>query len=430
VEEIDMMLSLLHCPGEPMGLTSYDFLHIRGVMDKVHHGVLHHPFYDMFGPHVEKQPPYVIELKRLGTRIEGINMNLQSKNPGKQFFQKHLKRLYGEEASFETQQVYKIRKESQSEFGCVFRFAGMTNFTKASPAGQVFFDPANREKVLNFPQYVNPYWDEEEKKDRIKEYGGEDSLGYKVFVRGEIVEDGISVFDMDRVRHCLDDNRIIKTFELSKEQFNYFRNFIVVERPKNASRLFISADTGDNVTEILVHAEINGRWYYIYNIVLRNLTPVPEQYEIFKWLGTTLKANCIAIDGGDGSGRDIINLLEKDFAKENIVKYQGQSKIPVDFIYDERLYKEEFMAEWSVRRLQMILYEQMVNVPSKDECSSKFEIQFNSVISTHVGIRTVYKCMLEDDHHFDAWKVFAVAQWMHEFNLIQPVKPKEWGLGV
>jgi hypothetical protein len=30
---------------------------------------------------------------------------------------------------------------------------------------------------------------------------------------------------------------------------------------------------------------------------------------------------------------------------------------------------------------------------------------------------------------FDAWRIFAIAQWITEFNIIKPIK-KDWGIGV
>ena len=213
-------------------------------------------------------------------------------------------------------------------------------------------------------------WDEEEKKNRLEHYGGEDSIGYRVFVKGEVVEDGCSVYDMERIRKmCYKYDRKgnaveqIKRFEIPKDRYGYYKNMIVVERPTDADRIFISTDVGEKVSEIVVHAEVKEKYKYLYNIVLYNLTD-EEQYEILQWLAKRLRANVIAVDCGDGMGRAIHRRLQKVFPKDNLVWYDGSMKLDVAFETDENgdtvlekgepVLHQEYMSEWSVRRLQEV----------------------------------------------------------------------------
>jgi len=437
VEELDLATAMLHCDGEHVGFSSIDAIHIRGIMDKMKEAVENHPIYKyIFKAHVRTSPTYLIRTEN-GCRVEGINMNLQSKNPGNQFFQKHLKRLYIEEASFESEQVYNKRKEAQSEVGCVFRVSGMTNFTKYSPVGRAFYNLDNKKKVINLPQFVNPMWDEKEKQDRIKEYGGEDAISYRVFVKGEVVEEGISEFDMDRIRPNYMEQVLIKRFEITKETYSMFKNLIVVERPINAERIFICSDIGESAgTDIIILSEVGNKYNYLYNIVIYNLTHI-EQFELIKWLVEQLSANIIGIDCGDGTGRAVYRECEKIYPKENLVWYDGSMKINVDFEKDSQnkvvfekgqpKYKQEYMSEWSVRRLKTLLYENRVNLPT----DYKLDMELNSVISMQSGTRTVYACVCEaGDHLFDAFKVFSIAQWLkNDFNLTKPLN-RNWGIGV
>jgi hypothetical protein len=362
-------------------------------------------------------------------------MNLSSKNPGHQFYGKHVKKLWIEEASFESKTVHEKRQDALSELGAVLRLSGMTNFTEHSPAGKAFSEPKNRSKVINLPQYVNPFWDEEEKKKRLKEYGGEESINYRVFVKGEVVKDGVSEFDMDRIKECYQDQKEIKKFEIPKERFERFRDFIVVERPKNAERIFLDADVGESAgTEIIIHSEVGEKYNYLYNITLYNLTH-NEQLEIFKWLIEKLQVNIIGIDCGDALGRTLADNLEKSYSKDNVVRYAGASKIAVGFEKDKAgnqilkdgkpVFRKEYMSEWSVNRLKVLLYETRCNIPM----DYKFDIQFTSVISMRSGTRIIYECVNEQAHLFDAWRVFAISQWLKkDFNQTQPIK-KSWGTG-
>lgn len=247
-----------------------------------------------------------------------------------------------------------------------------------------------------------------------------------------------SEFDMERVRLCYNTKARIKNFEIPKTRFTRFKDFIVVERPQNCDRIFINADIGESSgTEIIIHSEIGEFYKYLYNITLYNLIK-DEQLEIFRYLIDILKANVVGIDCGDALGRTLADDLERLYAKENVVRYAGAEKINVGFEEDEKgniilksgkpIYKQEFMAEWSVRRLKHLLYNKRIKMP----VDHKFDKQINKVISTKSGNRTIFKCLNanKEDHMFDAHKVFAIAQWLKkDFNQTKPMK-QEWGSGV
>ena len=359
-------------------------------------------------------------------------MNLGGENSGGQFYQKHYSRLYTEEASFETEEVYKKRIDSISEVGCVFRSAGMTNFTKYSPCGRVFYDLDKSPWIVNLPQYVNPLWDEKEKEKAIKEHGGEESISFRLFVKGEVVEDAVSVMDMERVRKNYNRNKTIKHFEVTKDNFTYFESIIVVERPKGADNIFLSADIGESApTEIIVISETERKYKYLYNITLYNLTD-KEQFKIFRWLGEKVKANFIGLDTTEGTGRSILHSMEEVFPKENLVPVSFNAKIKVDIDKDENtgkevfkdgkpVWREEYIEVWSIKRLRDILYEEgKIEIP----LDYKLDVQLNSIISIPSGTRTLYKVISGEDHLLAAWKVFAISEWLNYLNITKPIQKK------
>lgn len=436
IEKLDLVVSMLTQNFFRAAFASVDLIHIREILDDVKAAIQNHPICKLWERRITGAPDYKFELKN-GYKLNSVNFNVGSKNPGRQWYGKHVNRVYIEEASLETEEVYKKRKDALSELGAVFRVSGMTDFATYSPAGKAYYSFENRRHVINLPQYVNPMWDEAEKKDRLEHYGGKDSIGYQVFVEGRIVEDGITTFDMSRVRDlCYQEKKEIKRFEITKERFPFFRNQIIVERPKNAERIFINADIGKKVTEIIVHSEIGKNYYYIYNIVLYNLT-TPEKEQILDFLILKLQANVIGLDCGDGEGRALYSSLEKKYPKDNLVYYDGSMKIDVDFELDEEknvvvekgepVYRKELMAEFSVQRLQNLFYAGRVKIPE----DYKFDSQFSVVMAVISGTRTKYKCISQSgDHLFDAHKVFAIAQWLKaDFNKTKPIVQKDWGIG-
>ena len=429
VEIVDALISMLILSGEHVGFTSLDALHIRGVLEKLVEVLENHTLFKIFKPKINRSPNYRFYLRN-GYVLESVNMNLQSKNPGAQFFQKHFSRLYIEEASFETETIYNKRLDSVSENGCVMRVAGMTNFTKYSPVGRTFYDLKLKTWICNLPQYVNPKWDDTEKAKAIKEHGGENSPSYRIFVKGEVVEEGVSVFDMDRVRKCYNDKHQVKVFEITKENFLNFKNIIVVEKPKNAEVCYVCSDIGESASsEIVIIFKVNNKYKYIYNIILYNLTD-KEQFQIFSWLASILNANFIGLDTTDGTGRAIFRSLAEVLPKENLVWVAFNEKIVIDFEKDNSgnviiknglpVEKHEFISEWSIKHLKDLLYGELMDLP----LDYKLDIQLNSVIATQSGNRTIYSCVSQENHLFQAFQVFSISQWFNEFNSMKPIRKK------
>jgi len=432
-EKLDIPISAILLDNDVEGFTSFDALHIRGVLEDVISAFENHPILQSFEIKVNRSPNYQLRTKN-GWFLESVNMNVGSKSPGKAFHQKHFDKLFVEEASYETEEVYKKRAESTKEGGHqVIRATGMTNFTKQMPIGEIFYDIKNKPFIVNLPSYVSPLFTKESKQKAIKKHGGEHTASFRIFIEGEVIEQGWSVFDMQRVRENYLENKVIKHFEVEKKNFGFFKNIIVLTRPNNAEEVYVCADIGESTsaTEIIILFKTNDKYRYEYNITLYNLTD-KEQEEIFDFVIQEVKANIISLDCGEGLGRVIYRYLEEKYGKEHLVYYDGSKKIKVDFERDENnnvvfkngepVYKEEFMSEWSVQRLKQLLYDNRILIPQ----DYKFDKQFNSVICTQSGNRMIYDCIADEDHLYSAFKVFAIAQWDKEFSIIKPVKVKKF----
>lgn len=436
--KLDVSLSPMYEPGLWSALYSIDEKRLRGVLDAVKLAYEFHPVCKNWDVKCSYKPEIKFYSKKNHWLLQGVNTTPKAKDPGNQFYQLHVRKLWGEEVSFETEKIYKKRKEAVSEDGVILRLAGMTDFTRHSPIGEVFMDRDNKKWIVNYPQYVSPKWDAHEKKDRIKAYGDENSPDYLVFVGGEIIEDSHSEFDMDRVRECYTKDQL-KRFSIRKEQVPHFKDLIVIERPKNADRIFICQDVGDgSQSEIGIIAEIGEKYKWLYSITLFGLIG-DEQEEILHWIIQQIITNVVGMDCGEALGRLMCDHLEKKFSKDNIVRYAGARKVRTDFEKDESgkekrdnkgnlIYKEEFMSEWSVTRLKKLLYGGFLILPD----DHKFDKQFTKVISGKFGDRRKYTCLVENknDHVWAMWRVFAIAQWLKkDFNKTKPMK-KEWSTGV
>lgn len=439
IETMDLVLQMLTKGADKVAFASVDLIHLRQVLDPVKNCFEGHDICKLWRQRITGAPDYKFELKNDWV-LNSVNFNIGSKNPGQQWYGKHVFRVYIEEASLETKEVHDKRKDALSELGAIFRVSGMTNFTVHSPAGETYYNPKLRTWVVNLPQYVNPTFSTEKEAEAEEFYGGKSSIGFRIYVDGEVVEDGISVFDMERIRElCIKEKKKLYTMEVDKTCFKRYKQYIVCDRPVGEGRIFIDADIGLNTTEINVMWETGGTkpvYEYLYNITLHSLTD-DEQADIFKYLIELLHANVIAIDCGDGMGRAIYNELEKTIPKNNLVWYAGHEKIPVGFETDldgKVIYKDgapvpklEFMSEWAVKRLKDLFYGAQIILPE----DYKFISQLGQVISIVSDTRIMYKCAgPQGDHLFDSFKVFAIAEWLKCDANQTPDVNNNWGVGV
>lgn len=436
--KLDIPLSSIYDKRQWACFYSIDEKRLRGIMDDVQVAFDFHPVFKTWKYHCSFKPQIKFTNLNNGWKVQSVNMTLKGKKPGEQFFQIHADKFWGDEVSFETDVVYKKRKESESELGAIIRVAGMTDFAKHSPMGKIFSNSQNKKHILNLPQYVNPFWDDKEKQDRIEAYGGEESINYRVYVKGEIITDATTEFDIERIQECYSKKKKIKRFELKKDQYSNFKNLIVVERPQNAERIFVIGDIGDGGggSDISIFSEIGDQYYYLYNIVLYKMTE-EEQYHVFNYLVEQTQANILGFDCGEACGRGLYDRFEKRGFKENLVWYRGNNKIVTGFEKDEKgeilikhgkpVPKEEFMSEWSVKRLKVLLYGTRIHIP----IDYKFDNQISSVVSTGSGTRKIYACISQTgDHLFDCFKVFAIAQWLKKDFNMTPSMAMTIGLGV
>lgn len=440
---IDLNLRLVYSlfnGGYEIGFSAYVWDRIKKILDKVKQTVDNHPFLKLLKCNVKTQAPYEITSQVTGLNIFGINMNVKGRNCGENFYGLHLPVLFIEEKSFENDKVSYARKHSISELGCIERSSGMMNFTKMSPAGKIYYNPENKNRLLSLPQKVNPNYTEKQDKENVEEFGGIGSPGYKMFVDALLSEEGCTIFDFSRIE--IDDEKYILSLEVGKDNFVAYQGVLdIMERPKNASRLFLCADVGfSGGTEIILVSEIkdtdssHAKYRYLANITLFELY-TDEQKAIFKYIGDKLNIDIFAIDTGEGDGRNIANYLEKEYSPANVVQYDGNRRIAVDTQKDENgddliidgevVYKEEHHAEWSIKNLQRLFYNSRMYLPY----DAKFYKQFSNVISKQLANRVHYECVSKKDHLMDAFRVFSIAQWLCEFKDIKPTKKKAIHIG-
>ena len=419
--------------------SSFDEVHVQHILEPYIKTLENHPFFKLFKGHATRHPTYKITFPK-GRTVEGINMNINSKNKiGAQWERVHASKIYIDEHQYETDEVIYKRSQATSEDGAIERFAGITSFKSHSPAGKLFTNLTLKNWLTNIPRTISISWNKISKAKALEDYDGKETLAYKIHVLAQLCEDAEGLYNMERIRKSYNKRKHIKHFEITDKNLDRFKELLIVERPVNSDRIWIAGDFGETApTEIAIINEIKSNYKvffkYIYNITLHHLVP-DEQTEIFKYIAEKVQANFIGLDCTEQGGRQIYRDLSKFYTKENLVWVGFGEKTPVGFEKDEKgeiiyekqipLIQQEYVIDWSVRRLKHLLYDgDKFEIP----LDFKFDKQFAAMVSVKSANRTVYGCK-EQDHLHAAFQVFSIMQWQNEFNTIKPVKKADWGIG-
>lgn len=437
---LDLLLYIIYATGEICMVSSVDMNHIDGVLGKVKTAFESHPFVKLFRKKSSAAKSKYSLLTNNNVLIESVNTNPTSSDGGKKnFYGYHAHRHYAEEFSLFTSEAMTAARDAKSERGIIERFSGMTNFNRDSPAGQVFYDNDYGEHLINYPQFVNPEFTDEEEKSRIKEFNGVESPEFKVFVLGEVLGDNVSVIDIDKVpfnRH-----KPVIHFEINEDNFINFRDLIIVNRPEFADMGFLSADVSDiNITEIMLWYKWSNQFHYRYKITLHGLDD-SKQKKIFRWLINKGGIDYTGIDYGDALGRVLVNYLQTIFDPKFIQGVGFNEKLNVELEVDKRgnplrkagkfVYKQEWVSIWSVR--MMIRY--MYNGQFDMAYDASLEKQLNKLIAIQNSARISYKVRDKYDHTFQALQVLSIMLFKLEFDKITDIRKKKdqpddnWWLG-
>lgn len=291
-----ILLKLIHYSDKEMTMASYDEKHVEKVLDAVKEFIVSHNFFKSYKRRIRGSPEYEIQTEN-GNMLFGINETVKGKNPGEAWWGHHTFINFQDEIQAETDNAYEKKIDAVSDFGVMEILCGIPLINKASPLGRLIRDRENRRSLIRLPQYVSSLFDEHTKKKRIRAYGGLESLGYRINVAADLIEDAYGVFDMERVKSNYNKKRIIKHFEITNKTFKHFKNTLVLEPIYNSSKTYVVADIGDTAeTEISVIGKIEGKYQLVYNITTYRLSLTKELPEVIEHIFRRVGGHYCSVD--------------------------------------------------------------------------------------------------------------------------------------
>jgi len=428
----NILMKLIYYRDKEMTMGSFDEKHVCKILDPVSDFFSSHNFFKSYKKRIRKGNPYEIELYN-GNVLSGINETIKGKNPGENYWGHHTYINFQDEIQAETEQAYEKKIDAVSDFGAMDILCGITLISKTSPLGRIIRDKENKRRVIRTPQYVTKLFDEQAKSKRVRAYGGEQSMGYRINVAADLIENAQGIFDMDRLKQNLNKKRIIKRFEITKNNFKDYKRILVLEPIYGSSKTFVTSDIGDSAaTEITVFGLVNGKYQLVYNITTYRLSLTKELPELMEYIFRRVEGTYLAVDATI-MGKPVYEILSEKLNE----KYteNGEAKIIKRVFWvafnesmitgiekddkgrairnksGEIQNKTEASLHFSVMRLQSLFYDKKFDIPEDDY---KFELQFSSYIGILSGNKMIYDTTISEDHYVQAFEVFALLEWQTE----------------
>lgn len=446
--DCDTSLLPIWLPASEITTASFDDKHLNPRTDRVAQIIESNNFFKIFSLKGQKKTvtrgaKFKIHTLN-GTVIKGANEKSGTPQAGIAFEGMHSKILYYDEAQQMSDQGTRKRIDAVYPGGQIARFAGIPELIIGSPLGKLLSDPKNKNWIVRLPQYVRPDWTDEMRKQRIEEFDGESSLGFKLNVLGELIEGALGKWDMERIRSkCLKKDKSIKIIEISKDNYHNFETILkAVERPAT-DQIFICSDIGTTASpsELIIISgyldnEGKRKFKYEYNIPLFNLT-TQQQAKVFKYLYDKMGTCFISLDCTNADGRaiaDELNIL--GVPEEHITRCLFGANIVVGFETDKNgkvqrdkngnvIEKKENTLHWANKQLDDVFYSGQIELPY----DPKFLKEFAHYFQVTIGNTTKYGTS-STDHLVQSFQTFAIVQFLNEFKLLKNKNKKRRILGV
>lgn len=183
----NIVLKLIYYSGREMTMAAYDEKHLCKIMDKIRSFFSSHEFFRQYKKSIKGSPEYTLETLN-GNTLYGVNETVKGKDPGANWWGHHTDINFQDEIQAESDAAYSKKIDAIGEMGCIEVLCGIPLVTKVSPLGKILKDRTKQKNILRFPQYISTFWNQKVREERERQYGGTNTVGYKVNVEAELIE--------------------------------------------------------------------------------------------------------------------------------------------------------------------------------------------------------------------------------------------------
>jgi len=393
VLEPRMIMCLFKFCDEELVLSSFRRLHIKDRMESVIRIINAIPYFTALINRTRRDPHYEITTCT-GMTLYGISVgddptaiSIQGKHPIAKF---------GEEWQVYGLSAWKQWQSTVSPRGCEELYCGCVDGRVDTPFRQLDThtdDPTDkfRHRRFHVPRYLDPWWNEQTKRDCILNLGGEHSDDYLQQVMANWGSPSSSVWDTMAIYGCMSKEVSCPLLEYTNETWMSFSEMSLPEIPKGTSKVAAGMDVGfTEPSEIGVFAKIGDRWRLFVRIHLRNKIIYDQQAEIVDRIMGFYRIEFLGIDITNSPS---ISTTLKNEEGKYAHKFYGDKIIDIHFNEvisyevngDEKKQKAKLFATDSLRAM---FRRRMFELPMDEEIISLFNTEKQKIGDTFTSIKT------------------------------------------
>lgn len=275
-------------------------------------------------------------------------------------------------------------------------------------------NPRFKDGIFNkIPRYMNPYWNQVMKQERILAFGGIESEAYKEQILGEDGAPSSSAWDVSVIMSNQEINPIIISIPKAMLDQYKLEDLLLGDLPESplTEEVFMGVDIGfDQPTQIVSFKKGNdGKYRQMFRIELKDRIPYHVQVTVLEALLRFYLNSYIGIDTTSDGGRAVADMLRvREGLEIRVVDVQFNSSVLKGFNTEGKEVKETVKSFTSVK-LSNMFAGKILSIMSGDEDMLE-EFQLEARRRTLKG-ETVYFTK-GTDHIIAAFRCFAYLVYM------------------
>lgn len=412
VLEPRIVQSMFIYPDEESVLSAYRKLHIKDRVENVVMILNKVPYFKAFIMNIRRDPHYDI-LLRNGHRFFGISVG---DDPTAISIQgKHPKVKFGEEWQVFPLHAWKQWQSTTHPSGCKELYCGVvdgrvdTPFKMLDTPGTTTEIDKFANKRFHIPRHFDPWWNEETKRDCIRNFGSENADEYLQQVRAQWGSPASSVWDTLAIFACMNKNNDCMRLDFDQNTIDEFTELSLPDAPKQSgpTRIAFGIDTGyTEPTEMAGFAYVGNKWKLFLILSMRNKIIYETQTEVINRVLSFYNASFAGVDST--SYPIISNMLKNPSGRFKDKEYGDRI---VDVMFNENISymmsgeeRKQKTKSFSTDYLRSMFKKGQFDLPLDDELINNFNSEKLLTVKTGKII-----CTPERVHITDSFRCFVVA---------------------
>lgn len=436
-KSLDIEFSLLQMallkPNEETVLSSFRRVHIKDRCESIIRYCLQEPYLHRFihWRRINRTPIYSISFVN-GHTIYGASVGDDPNATA--IIGKHPSTRAVDEMQVFPKAAWIQFNEARAESGSDDIYVGVPNGIIGMPFTDIQKNPSFRTCFFRMSRKVNPFWDQERKKEALVRYGGEDADDYKQQIMGEDGNPCQSAWDIEKIAKQMHGKVPCYTSTITPQEYISKRpDEALYDLPIISGEVMLGIDAGYTEPTVILIFEVGDRFILRGRVNLENKVIFDDQEEIVDYIMDFYSATA-GVDVTSADGREIVDALRNPKGKYTGKDYETRI---TDVYFNKKVTKgfteegqpiEEEVKIYTTLILTKMFADMKFLLPKDEDILKEFSQEVK--VKTPAG-RVVFRSTTTD-HIISAFRCFALAKWMQtapQYKQTVEYAMPEWGPG-